>query len=76
MRELEEKVRKEKLEREKEKLERQKMLLDADKSLPPAAAPEVVPSPAPVVREAIPTPAGDAQAMGESLLLSDVIAST
>ncbi|MFN9852709.1 MAG: TolC family protein [Planctomycetota bacterium] len=76
MRELEERVRKGKLEREKEKLERQKMLLDADKSLPPAAAPEVVPSPAPVVREAIPTPAGDAQAMGESLLLSDVIAST
>jgi outer membrane protein TolC len=69
MRELEERIR-------KQKLEREKLLLESDRLRPPATAPEVIPSPGPVVREAIPTPEGDAQAMGESLLLSDVIAST
>jgi hypothetical protein len=69
MRELDERIR-------LQKLEREKMLLEADQLRPPATAPEAIAAPSPVVREAIPTPLGDAQAMGESLLLADVVAST
>ncbi|MBU6239502.1 MAG: TolC family protein [Planctomycetes bacterium] len=69
MRELDERIR-------RQKLEREKLLLESDRLRPPATAPEVITSPAPVVREATPTPEGDSRSMGEALLLADVIAST
>jgi hypothetical protein len=70
MRELEEKIRQQKLEREKALLE------SMGENLPNVKQPESVPTPQPAVREAVPTPLADAQAMGDSLLLADVIAST
>jgi outer membrane protein TolC len=69
LRELEETLR-------QQKLEREQALLEADRSPPVEPLPNPDPSrPTPPVQE-VPTPLGDAQAMGEALLLADVIAST